>query len=299
MSLTKYPELNPHMYGYLRGLKRLYVYAMRFGFQITAVVTAVVIAAARPLVGIYTTDADVLNLAVFSIRWMAAGLVFDTVSALLQHYLQGIRSLKLLNALCLGERFAVPVATAIVLGRFYGTKGILASAGISKFVLILLLFLYVCFRRKGLPRRWEDTMFLPESFGGEESDNLYAVIRTPEDAIRESSRAHSFCLQHGADPKKAHFMALCVEEMTVNILDHAQKAGRDAVCADFRLFVSQGRICFSLRDLSDQFDPTAFYKLHLSDGPQEHLGIRMVTKMAKEIRYFSAFNSNNLIIYID
>ena len=129
MSLTKYPELNPHMYGYLRGLKRLYVYAMRFGFQITAVVTAVVIAAARPLVGIYTTDADVLNLAVFSIRWMAAGLVFDTVSALLQHYLQGIRSLKLLNALCLGERFAVPVATAFVLGRFYGTKGILASAG--------------------------------------------------------------------------------------------------------------------------------------------------------------------------
>ena len=203
VSLTKYPELNPHMYGYLRGLKRLYVYAMRFGFQITAVVAAAVIAAARPLVGIYTTDADVLNLAVFSIRWMAAGLVFDTVSALLQHYLQGIKSLRLLNVLCLGERFAVPVATAFVLGRFYGTKGILASAGISKFVLILLLFLYVCSRRKGLPRRWEDMMFLPESFGGEESDNLYAVIRTPEDAIRESSRAHSFCLQHGTDPNKA------------------------------------------------------------------------------------------------
>lgn len=60
-----------------------------------------------------------------------------------------------------------------------------------------------------------------------------------------------------------------------------------------------GRICFSLRDLSDQCDPTAFYNLHLDDQPEAHLGIRMVTKMAKEIRYFSAFNSTNLIVYID
>ena len=286
--------------GDLRGLKRLYSYAMKFGIQITAVASALVFIAARPLTRLYTSDQEVLDLAVFSIRWMAAGLVLDTISAQLQHYLQGIKRQKMLNAICLGERFVVPVTTAFVLGRLYGSKGILASTGIAKFVLILILFLYVCFRCKGFPKRWEDVMFLPEDFAGEEKDNLYAVIESPEDAVLQSERAHGFCLEHGADERKAFFFSLSVEEMSINILDHARKVGKNNVMADFRLFVSDGRICFSLRDLSDRFDPTAYYQIHLDeDDPEAHLGIRMVTKLAKEITYFASFNSNNLIIYIE
>ena len=284
----------------LNGLKRLYSYAMKFGIQITVAASAVVFIAARPLTGIYSSDQEVIDLAVFSIRWMAAGLVFDTISAQLQHYLQGIKRRNLLNALCLGERFLVPVMTAYVLGGMYGSKGILASTGIAKFVLIVILLLFVCFRNKSFPTRWEHVMFLSEDFGGAETDNLYAVIRNPEDAVLQSERTRSFCLEHGADERKAFLMALCAEEMTINILDHAQKVGKRDVSADYRLFVSDGRICFSLRDLSDHFDPTAFYQLHQDeDGPEAHLGIRMVTKIAKEVTYFSAFNSNNLIIYID
>jgi len=30
-----------------------------------------------------------------------------------------------------------------------------------------------------------------------------------------------------------------------------------------------------------------------------HIGIRMVTELAKDVRYFSAFNSNNLIVFLD
>ena len=52
---------------------------------------------------------------------MAVGLVFDKISALLQHYLQGIKRRYLLNALCLGERFLVPVTTAFVLGGRIGS----------------------------------------------------------------------------------------------------------------------------------------------------------------------------------
>ena len=282
----------------MQGLKRLYSYSMKFGVQITVVAGAFAFVAARPLAQLYTGDAEVLTLSVFSIRWMAMGLVFDVISTLQQHYLQGIKNLKLLNVLCFAERFFVPVAVAFVLGRFHGTKGILASTGISKVVLVLLLFLYLCFRCRGLPKRWEDLMFLPEGFGGREADNMYAFIRTPEDAVQESKCSYDFCLEHGAEKRKAYYLSLCVEEMAMNILNHAEKAGLEKIYADFRLCVSDSGISFSLRDISDKFDPTAFYALHLEDSPEAHLGIRMVTKIAKEIRYFSAYDSNNLIISI-
>ncbi len=32
---------------------------------------------------------------------------------------------------------------------------------------------------------------------------------------------------------------------------------------------------------------------------QKHIGIGIVMRKAKEVRYFSAFNSNNLIVYLE
>ena len=68
---------------------------------------------------------------------------------------------------------------------------------------------------------------------------------------------------------------------------------------DYRLFVSGNRICLSLRDFCEKFDPTACYAAHSGDNPEENIGIRMVGKMAKEFRYFNAFNSNNILVYLD
>ena len=33
--------------------------------------------------------------------------------------------------------------------------------------------------------------------------------------------------------------------------------------------------------------------------PEKHIGIGNVMRKAKEVRYFSAFNSNNLIVYLE
>ena len=94
-------------------------------------------------------------------------------------------------------------------------------------------------------------------------------------------------------------MALFVEEMSQNVIDYAQKANKKEVYADFRLFIKGGDICFSMMDLSDHFDPTLFYELNRKDYPGKHIGIGLVMEMAKEVRYFSAFNSNNLIVLLE
>ena len=283
----------------LQGLKELYSYAIRLGLTITGSIAAVVFAFAPSLVGLYTGEPEVLSLAVFSIRCMSVALVFDTIAVLIQHFLQGIGDLRQANLLSFFERFIVPVSCAILLSMAYGSKGLLSSVALSKLILVLLIFLANFLYYKKLPRTWKQLMFLPDEFGGSPTDNLYVRIGNVDDAIKASAMTQQFILDHQIDRKKAMLTGLFVEEMAMNVLDHAKKKKTDDIVIDFRLLISDTAICFSMTDLGDLFDPTSFYELHRYDSPEEHIGIRMVMNTAKEVRYFSTFSSNNLIVSID
>lgn len=281
------------------GLKRLYTFALRVGFKMSAVAGAAAFVCAPVITRIYTDDPETVSLTVFSIRWMSVALVFDTTIVLIQHYLQGTENRKRANILSVFERLILPVASALILGMLYGTRGILASVAVDKIILLLAIFAADCIRCKGFPKYWYDVMFLPEGFGGDEADNMYAEIRSVDDVNRVSRETCDFCLRHSADEKSCKLMGLFVEELSVNVLEHARKVDKKNVCVDYRLFTNGEDICFSMMDLSDHFDPTEFYELNREDYPGKHIGIGLVIQMAKEVRYFSAFNSNNLIVYLD
>ncbi len=280
----------------LQGLKRLFSYAMKFGILLTASVSLATFLAAPMLSGVYTDDASVMEFSTFSIRWLAISLTAVSIIGMYQHYIQGIHHQKVANALSFAERFIFPVATAFILSTRFGSKGILASNAISEIFVVLALFVYICVHTGGIPKRWEDFMLLPEEFGGNESDNLYTVIRSREDVIRSSEETAAFCLSHGAGGRKAMLMALFVEEMAINIVEHPAEKGDGSIRADFRLHVDGAQVTLTLRDLRDHFDPTGFYELNNARDPESHIGIRMVMEMATEVRYFSAFDSNNLMV---
>ncbi len=281
------------------GLKRAFAYAMTFCVKVL-LVTGVVLFFAAPLLSrVYTNDPEVVALSVFSIRCMAVGLVLDGVSEVFQDYLQGVQNRKLVNFLCFAERFFIPVSMALILGLAFGPKGIMASVAVGKAVLFIIMFSVICLRNKGVPKRLEDYMFLPKDFGGGEDDNIHAQITSLQDVTRESERAAAFCRAHGVDERKSNMMALFVEEMAGNIVAHGKPRGKRGVCADYRLHADGGKICLSLRDYCEAFDPMKYYEVHQSDATDENIGIRMVMKLAKDIRYINTFNSNCLFINME
>lgn len=282
-----------------KGLKRLFAAAARTGILISGGAGLVCFLCAGLIARGYTNDPEVITLSVFSIRCMALSLVLDTLLLSLQYYLQGIGNRKLVNLMSFGERLFVPVLTAFILGYFFGSKGIMASIAISKVLLGAIMFLIVCIRCRHVPASWEDYMFLPEDFGGAESDSRDAILYNMDDVMKESWMAEQFCLEHGSDKEKARWMALFVEEMAGNIVQHGKTSGTDSVCVDYRLFVSSSRICLCLRDYCELFDPTKYYETHKDCAADENIGIRMVMGHAKEIKYYNTFNSNNLLLYLE
>ena len=283
----------------LRSLQRLYSFALQLGVIISVAAGILVFLTAPALTRIYTEDPRATALAVYSIRWMAVGMMFDTSIVVAQNYFQGTGSKKASNSLIIGERLFLPVAFAFVLGLLFGTKGVLASMAVSRIFIIVSSFVINCVRCRGIPKSWNDISLLPRDFGGTETDNIYAEIRTIDDVVRESERAYDFCLKHHSGKRAAVMAALFVEEMTGNVVDHAQKKGDDDICVNYRLFVDHGRICFSIMDLGDRFDPAAFYRMHHDASPEKHLGIRMVMNTAKEVCYYNTYRSNNLTIYLE
>ena len=280
------------------GLKRLFIAAVKTSLLIAGIATVVSFFGAPVIAMLYTDLPEARELAVFAIRCMALSLVLDTLLVALGNYLQGIQNRKLVNLMNFAERFFIPVLTAFVLGRMYGSKGIMASLAVGKLLLGLIMFGIICLRCRRLPRSWEDLMFLPQGFGGAMEDNYEVQIADMEGVMRESAQAERFCLEHGTDPSRARMMSLFVEEMAGNIVQYG-KPLKGPVRVDFRLHADQDRICLCLVDYCEAFDPTEYYRIHLGESASEHPGIRMVMSHAKEIRYYNTFNANNLMLYLE
>ena len=94
-------------------------------------------------------------------------------------------------------------------------------------------------------------------------------------------------------------MALFVEETAGNIVAHGKPKLWHKLSVDYRLSLNDGKICMTLRDRCGHFDPSSFYAAHKEDSPENVSGLKIVMELADDVRYFSAFNSNNIMVYID
>ncbi|MBR0256131.1 MAG: ATP-binding protein [Synergistaceae bacterium] len=284
------------------GITRLFSYSMRLSVIMSGTVGIVMFIAAPYIAGAFSNEREVVELGTFSIRCMAFGIVPDVVVSALMGYLQGINNRRFLNVINIFDRLVIPVICALILGTLFGSKGIMASIAVGKIILLVLVMAVILartwLRAKRFPTRLEDFMFLPENFGGSEGDNIYAAIQTTDDALHESRRAREFCMSHSVRRRTAELMSLFIEEMAVNIIRHGRARTGQKFAVDYRLSLNGNTLCMTLRDCCQHFDPVAFYKAHGEDSPADMLGISIVMKLAKDIRYFSAFGSNNIIVSI-
>ena len=278
-----------------RGLSHLFSCSMKMAVIVSGAISVITFFGAELIAECFTNEPEVVEFAAFSIRCMALALVLDSVSVLFQHYLQGINERGLVNIINFASRFFIPVGMALVMGYYFGSKGIMASIAASEFVLAAFIAILV-FIRTGSFKKF---MLLPDDFGGTNADNIYASITSPGDVMSESRRAETFCRNHGVSDRNSKLMALFVEEIAGNIIAHGKPKRFNNLRADYRLSLSGGKICMTLRDCCGHFDPSSFHEAHKDESPENFSGIKIVMGLADDVRYFNAFNSNNIMIYLD
>ena len=90
---------------------------------------------------------------------------------------------------------------------------------------------------------------------------------------------------------------LCREEMAANIVEHGFKKGRKKDHS-INIFacVENDEVLLRLRDNCEKFDPNTKLKMYTDDDPTKNVGIKMVSKIAKEMNYQTTFGMNVLTI---
>jgi Na+-driven multidrug efflux pump len=281
------------------GLKRVFTYGMKLSMQFAVITSVAVLVLAPLIVSFYTSDPETSSLSIFGIRCMAVSQLVDIPICAYVSFLQGVRRRRTVIFLNVMDRFIFPVGSAAVLAFSFGSKGLLASVALGKFLLAITVFIMICIANGQIPRSAEQYMLMPEDFGSGVRDNLYGSINSIEDVVLEMERTEEFCLAQGADRTAASRMMLFMEEMGGNVVQYGSKDVQKQSGAEYRLFVNDERICLTLRDYNRAFDPTAWYRANQNLKPGEGTGIRMVMSLAEDICYFNAFNSNNLIIWLN
>jgi anti-sigma regulatory factor (Ser/Thr protein kinase) len=119
------------------------------------------------------------------------------------------------------------------------------------------------------------------------------------DVMGISRIAVAFALEKGFEKHKAEIVSLAVEEMAGNIVQHGFTDDKPRH-VHIRMLAKGDELILRFRDDGIPFDPVEKYRkeLQYESDPEKGLAIKMMMKLAKDVKYTGPYGMNNLIIRI-
>ena len=258
--------------------------------------TAMLLVLAAPaLVSLFIQEQDeVFRMAVTGLRLFAAGMIPCSINNALKNAYQGTGRVFLTVGISMLEGAVFPVLAAFAFSRFMGTTGgwLYFPAGEWLTLLFTLGLVLAATRKK--PWQGDAVLLLKKDFGAAPGCLLEMEIHSMREVTESSRRAEQFCLNHGAGAKVSNHIALCVEEMAANTIQHGFAKDRKHHDLSVRLLKKEKDLVLRFRDDCGAFDPVHY----IPKGEEDALGIRLILAFAREANYTYALNLNNVCIRI-
>ena len=138
---------------------------------------------------------------------------------------------------------------------------------------------------------------LPENFGAKDGEFMTFSVEQPDDVPQASDKVIDFCLAHQYDKMTSYHVGLCVEEIAENVLEHGFDTVKKDLCfADIRVVSKENELTVRVRDNCREFDPRKRIDMYDPEHPEKNIGIRIVSKSAKNIDYYNNAGINTLIM---
>lgn len=260
---------------------------------ICAVVTAVIVLAAKPLVMLFIQDMSAVDMAITGLRLFVLSLVPCALNTTLKNYYQGVERVGLTLTISVMQNFALTALGAFVISRFAGVTGVWLGFLTGEGLTFIFICIYVFVKRGSRRFGVQSFSLIPEDFGAADDCCLDVSVTAAEDVVTVSKQASDFCKEKGLAKRTGSLMALAVEEMSNNIIEYGFADGREH-SIDIRIVVSEGETILRIRDNCIGFDPVKYLELHQGDDPVAHIGIKMVMKLVKDANYVNSLGLNNL-----
>ena len=288
-----------------KGIGSIIKLGLKYSIIIDVIVVAVIFVLAGPIVNMFLNatgggeGAETVALATIGLRIFVLSILFCCVTAVYKGYCQGTEKMRLSAIISCLQNLVFPGLFAIILSSTaLGAKGIWLGYVLGE-ATTLLTYYVICFiKNKRVSISPEATALLPRDFGIKPEDYIEVAILDEEAAIDASIKAYDFCISHGATNKQATYFALCVEEMTMNILRFGFKKDNGNV-VEMKFIHKDDSWILRIRDNCENFDPVKYFELHNDADPVAHIGIKMTFGLVSDANYVNSLGLNNLTLKIN
>ena len=254
---------------------------------------AVLLVFAPALVSLFIPEAgETRDLAILGLRISAAGLIPCCFSNALKNAYQGTERVALTELISVLEGTVFPVLAAFVFSLFMGTRGVLLYYALGEALALLFAALLVRCVSGRAPWRGDACLLLREGFGVCPEDLMETDIHDLREVTAAAEQAEAFCRAHGGDARLSSHIALCVEEMAGNVIQHGFGQDSRPHHLSIRILNKPDQWVLRFRDDCRAFDPLHYAP---AEGGQS-LGIRLTLAMAEDARYTYSMNLNNLVL---
>ena len=267
----------------------------RYGVVLGAGMAVLLEIFAPALVSLFIAEAgEAQETATLGLRLFAIGMIPCSVNNALKNAYQGTKRVFLTVLISLLEGTVFPVLAAFVFSRFMGTAGAWLFFIAGETLTLVFIGALVFGKTKKAP--WKDgtVLLLKDSFGVASDHLLEMDIHSMEDVMSASRQAGAFCLAHGQSRKVSNHIALCIEEMAANTIQHGFAMDNKHHDLSVRLLEKDNDLVLRFRDDCGAFDPVKY----IPKDEEDALGIRLILAFARDARYTYALNLNNVCIRI-
>ncbi len=283
-----------------KALDQLQRTAFRIGIWITSVTALVLLLFPRPFASIYLgrENMEALALGSQALRLFAISIPLYLIVYMFDDYLMGVGKLGVANTYSLFLECGATVPVVFAMVKLLGGRGAWFATPVTLLLMICNTYLFIIL--KGIGDSFNiKRLLLTEDFGSAAGKELNISADSMIEVIGMSRLAGLFCQENGISKKKANALALCVEELGSNIIKHGFDDGKPH-SIDIRMLIKDEELILRIRDDCRPFNLLEQYEL-LRQQPEDtthNIGIRMVVKSCKDIKYLSTMSTNNLIIRI-
>ena len=277
------------------GLCGLFTLLVRYAVMLGVVATALLVPLAPYCVRLFMPrPGTAQTTAILGLRLVALGLTPCCVINAFRGCYQGTGRIKTTELISVCECAVLPALSAWVLLTVTNLEGVWFYYFAGEMLTLAGIVLYVWIRSKRVTWRPADLLMLSDDFGVPERDLMEADIHNLDEVVEVSQRAEQFCLERGQSALVSGRIALCIEEMAGNTIEHGfAPKGRNHLSV--RLQHKNHRWVLRFRDDCHAFDPINYVP---TEDKQDCVGIRIVMRLADDIRYTYSLNLNNLTLIL-
>lgn len=284
-------------------LKRLLKTSVRATLMLTVGIAALAWFAAPWFASLYiVNDPEALSMSIRAVRAYALGMPFYGLSLIYFNYFQGVEKSKLSSIAGFLSESGFLMLSAGVLSRWWGADAVWNALPVTQVLMFIFYAFVVVFesRRMGIEHSpiMDRVLMLPADFDVKESDRMDKSITQMTEVLDLTGAVWQFCAEHGCDADRQYLMALSVEEMAGNVIQHGFSHDKKPHSIDVRILKKGEDYIVRIRDDCLIFDPVKQVQLFSPDDKIHHIGLRMITSAAKEVRYTCVLKLNNLLIRV-